>query len=49
MSSEFSLSHLQKIEGGELDTRFSTLRKLASALLPRVFTDFFTLAYAAVE
>lgn len=26
---EFSLSHYQKIERGELDPRFSTLRKLA--------------------
>jgi transcriptional regulator with XRE-family HTH domain len=28
---EFSLSHYQKIERGELDARFSTLRKLADA------------------
>jgi hypothetical protein len=28
---EFSLSHYQKIERGELDARFTTLRKLADA------------------
>jgi transcriptional regulator with XRE-family HTH domain len=28
---DFSLSHYQKIERGELDARFSTLRKLAEA------------------
>ena len=28
-SHDFSLSHYQKIERGELDPRFSTLRKLA--------------------
>lgn len=28
---EFSLSHYQKLERGELDARFSTLRKLAEA------------------
>lgn len=28
---EFSLSHYQKIERGDLDARFSTLRKLAEA------------------
>lgn len=30
-SHDFSLSHYQKIERGDLDARLSTLRKLASA------------------
>jgi len=29
---EFTLSHLQKIERGALDPRYSTLKKLAEAL-----------------